>query len=79
MNENKKTLTLEEMEKVAGGLVVNDVAAKTYWVVRDDGTVIGPAPDAEHAIDYAKAFSGVSQRIISTDEYKKMFGHDLVW
>ena len=78
MSENRKTLTLDEMEKVSGGLVVNDTVAKKFWVVREDGTVIGPAPDQEHAIEYAKAFS-VSQRVITTDEYKKLFGHDLVW
>jgi len=78
MSENRKTLTLDEMEKVSGGLVVNDTVAKKFWVVREDGTVIGPAPDQEHATEYAKAFS-VSQRVITTDEYKKLFGHDLVW
>lgn len=78
MANEKKSLSLEEMKKISGGLVVNDKENNKYWVVREDGTVIGPAPDETHAKDYAKAFS-VSQTIITLEDYKKRFGRDLVW
>ena len=78
MANERKTLTPAEMEKISGGLVVSDKANNKYWVVREDGTVIGPAPDETYAKDYAKAF-GVSQTILTMEDYKKRFGRDLVW
>ena len=78
MANERKVLSLEEMKGVSGGLVVSDEKEKKYWVVREDGTVIGPAPDEANAADFAKAF-GLSQRVITLEEYKKRFGRDLVW
>lgn len=73
-----KNLTLEEMEKATGGIVVVDNANGKYWVVRNDGSVIGPAPNKEQAISFSKAFN-IRQAIMTVEEYKKKFGHDLVW
>lgn len=71
-------LNLNEMEKVSGGFVVEDTMANKYWVVRQDGSVIAPAPNKEQAIEFAKAFS-TSGTVITREEYKKRFGRDLVW
>ena len=78
MENKREKLTMEEMEKISGGLVVNDEINKRCWLVREDGTVIGPAPDEVSAADFAKAFS-LSQRAITPEEYKTRFGRDLVW
>lgn len=71
-------LKLNEMEKVSGGLVVDDPEANKYWIVRQDGTVIGPAPTEEQAISFAKQFN-TSPDVITMDQYKEKFGRDLVW
>ena len=78
MADMSRKLTLEDMEKVSGGLVVVDDANGKYWVVREDGSVIGPAPDEEHAVGFAKGFN-VSPTVITLEQYKKKFGRDLVW
>ncbi len=78
MADMKKELTFEEMGKVSGGIVVVDDANKKYWVVGNDGSIIGPAPTKEQAISFSKAFD-ISQEVITLEDYKKRFGHDLVW
>ena len=76
--ENRKELTAEDVKKVNGGLVVQDEAEKKYWVVGQDGKVLGPAPDEKAAILYAKILN-TSPKVITMEEYKKIFGRDLVW
>lgn len=76
--ENRKELNAAEMEKAAGGLVVRDDRENKYWVVGQDGKVLGPAPDEKSAISFAKTFN-TSSNIITVEEYKKRFGRDLVW
>ena len=61
-----KELKPEEMEKVSGGYVVNDEKENKFWIVRQDGTVIAPAPSKEQAIEFAKAFS-TSQAVITKE------------
>lgn len=78
MDNEKMKLNMEEMEKVSGGYVVEDGTGSKYWVVRQDGKVIGPAPTLDNAIDFAKAF-GVSTKVMTLEEYKNFFGHDLKW
>ncbi len=79
MNEMDTTkLNMEEMEKATGGYVVDNGTGDKYWVVRQDGKVIGPAPTLNNAIDFAKAF-GVSATVMTLEEYKNFFGHELKW
>ena len=75
---NTKELNLSEMEKVNGGYVVNDEANSKYWIVRQDGSVIAPAPSLEKAQEFAKDFQ-TSPSVMTMEEYKKHFGRDLVW
>ena len=58
--------------------MVKDPENNKFWVVRQDGTVIGPAPDEKSAVSFAKAFS-VSQTVISLEDYKERFGRELEW
>lgn len=74
MNE----LNLNEMEKVSGGLVVNDTEENKFWIIRQNGTVIAPAPSLELAIEFAKQFQ-TSPSVITKEEYKAKFGRELVW
>ena len=78
MSTEKKELNMEEIEKVSGGYVVDNGTGDKYWVVRQDGSVIAPAPSLENAIDFAKAF-GVSATVMTLEEYKNFFGHELKW
>jgi len=52
-NKEKKALCLDEMEKAAGGVVVEDEANK-YWIVRQDGTVVAPVQSLEDAVEFRK-------------------------
>lgn len=78
MENTNKELSMEEMEKGTGGLVVWDETKEKYWVVAQDGTVLGPAPDEKSAVSFANTFN-TSPMIITMEEYKKHFGRDLVW
>ena len=78
MENEKMELNLNEMENVTGGYVVDNGTGDKYWVVRQDGSVIAPAPSLEQAVEFAKAFS-VSTTVMDLDEYKKHFGRDLKW
>ncbi len=78
MDNEKMKLNMEEMEKVTGGYVVDEGTGNKFWVVRQDGSVIAPAPTLEKAIEFAKAFS-VSTTVMDRAEYKKRFGRDLEW
>ena len=76
--DNMRETNLDEMGKVSGGYVVNDAANSKYWIVRQDGSVIAPAPSEEKAIEFAKDFN-TSPSVMTMEEYKKHFGRDLVW
>ncbi len=76
--EKRKELTIEEVEKVNGGMVVFDEAENKYWVVGQDGKVLGPAPDEKAAVQYARIFN-TSAKVITMEEYKEHFGRELVW
>ena len=75
---NAREINLNEMEKVNGGYVVNDAANNKFWIVRQDGSVIAPAPSLEKAQEFAKEFQ-TSPSVMTMDEYKKHFGRDLIW
>ena len=75
-----KSVKLEDltMEDVEGGTIVEDNDGKTYWLVRQDGSVISPVPSKEKAIDFAHAYS-ISTQIMTKEEYARHFGRPLVW
>ncbi len=75
---NAREINLNEMEKVNGGYVVNDAANNKFWIVRQDGSVIAPAPSLEKAQEFAKDFH-TSPSVMTMEEYKKHFGRDLIW
>jgi hypothetical protein len=77
MNEPKQ-LNLDEMEKISGGYVVSDPENNKFWIIRQNGTVIAPAPNEAKAIEFAKDF-GTSPTILTLDQYKAKFGRELKW
>ncbi|MBQ6927570.1 MAG: hypothetical protein IJQ36_04595 [Oscillospiraceae bacterium] len=78
ISENKLNLKPEDLENVAGGLVVDDGDGQKFWLVRQDGTVISPVPSRELAIDFAKAYN-ISPNIMTREEYARHFGRELRW
>ena len=76
--EDRKELKPEELDKVAGGFVVDEGDGRKYWMVRHDGTVIGPAPTLENAIAFAKEFNE-SPTVLTREQYRARFGRELVW
>ena len=76
-NEQMEKLTLDDLAKASGGVIVDEGNGK-FWVVRQDGTVYAPAPSPEKAIEYAKTLS-ISTEVLTKDQYKKRFGRDLQW
>jgi len=59
-------------------VIVEDNDGKTYWLVRQDGSIISPVPSKEKAIDFAHAYS-ISTQIMTKEEYASRFGRPLVW
>jgi hypothetical protein len=77
-DNNMEELNLNEMEQVSGGLVVSDPEQNKFWIIRQNGTVIAPAPTEELAIEFAKQFQ-TSPTVITKEEYKAKFGRELIW
>ena len=73
-----KELELEDLEKVTGGWVVDDPEENKFWVIRQNGTVIAPAPTREQAIEVARQFN-TSPTVITKEEYKAKYGRELEW
>ena len=73
-----KDIDLKDLEKASGGMVVADAEGEKYWIVRQDGSVVAPAPTLEQAIEFAKALN-TSATVMTLSEYKAHFGRDLVW
>ncbi len=71
-------LSLDDVQLVTGGYVIEDKKTNKYWLVRQNGTVISLAPSKEKALEFIKAFNE-SATIMSLEEYKEHFGRDLVW
>ncbi len=71
-------LNLNQMKDIGGGYVVLDPKTNKYMIVRQDGSVVAPAPDQETAIRFARQFN-TSGTVLTLDEYKKKFGRDLAW
>ncbi len=78
MNKNLNELNPEELEQVAGGFVVGDQAQNKYGVIKQDGTLLAPAPSLEKAVEYAKAYN-LSTTVLTPEEYKKRFARDMQW
>ena len=77
MDQTKKVLLDEDLEAVSGGLLVDEEDGKRYWLVRQDGRVIAPVPK-EKGAEFAKAY-GISDRLLTKEEYRRMFGRELQW
>ncbi len=77
MDQRKYMLGDEELENAVGGLLVEEGDGKRYWLVRQDGSVIAPIP-IENGREFAQAY-GVSERIVTREEYRSMFGRELRW
>ena len=71
-----KELNLEQMEQVTGGVIV-DTGEEKLYIVRQDGTVVGPAPK-NMAESFAKTLA-VSMEVITAEEYEKRFGRPFQW
>ena len=71
-------LEMNDLEKVSGGLVVEDPVQNKCWIIRQNGTVIAPAPSREQAVEFAGQFN-TSTEVITLEEYRTRFGRDLAW
>ena len=69
-------LTPEELGNATGAAIVAD--GDKYWLVRQDGTVVAPAPSQAKAIEFAKTLS-ISTEILTKEEYAKRFARELRW
>ena len=76
MSNEAKELSIEEMESVGGGLIVEDTMGK-FWLVRQDGSIISPVSE-DNAVSFAKAFN-ISTEKISVSDYEKRFGRSFEW
>ena len=76
-NAQDVELSPEDLEKIAGGLVV-DCGSLRYKRVVDEktGEVIGNIWHTKDAQKLAER-NGLSTEVITMEEYKKRFGHDL--
>ena len=70
-----KELLDEYMDEVSGGILVMDEGRN--WLVRRDGSVIAPVP-LDKGAEFAKAF-GTSDRVVTKEEYRRIFGRELQW
>lgn len=74
MNTNTMELSMEELDKINGGLVVYRGLFDKCWVVNDQtGAVIGKY-SFEGDAKWAAGSKGVSTEVISEKEYYKRFG-----
>ena len=78
MADELKKLDDLELEDVSGGVIVDDGDGKKFWLIRQNGTVISPAPSKEKAVEFAQAYH-ISTQIMTKEEYARHFGRELVW
>ena len=76
--KNRQAMPLEELEKVTGGVIVDDGDGQKFWLIRQDGTVIAPTFGNDKAMEMAHTFN-ISPEILTKEEYKKRFGRELEW
>ena len=65
-----KELLDEYMDEVSGGILVMDEGRNEYWL-------IAPVP-LDKGAEFAKAF-GTSDRVVTKEEYRRIFGRELQW
>ena len=71
-------LNLNDLENVAGGLVVDCGWSRNYRIVDEKtGEIIDTNWFAPKNAQEVARFNGVSTDIITMEEYKKRFGHDI--
>lgn len=78
MDRKMRELTSEQLKQVNGGYVVSDKENNEYYMVRQDGSVIAPAPSEEKAQEFIKEYD-MSPTVMTKEEYKKRFGRDFQW
>ncbi len=78
MLKDMRELTEEQLKEINGGYVVDDKANNRCYIVRQDGSVIAPAPSVEKAAEFAKAYN-ISATVMTPEEYKKHFGREFEW
>ena len=72
---NKKELNMEEMNMVNGGTVVTGNDGR-FYAVDNLGCVIVSGGNRE-AVIYGARMSGLTQEVISEQDYEKKFGRKL--
>ncbi len=78
MSNEFQKLGDQQVEEICGGIIVEEGDGEKYWVVRQDGTVIAPAPSKEKAVEYAQAYHIIT-KIMTKEEYFNHFGRELAW
>lgn len=77
-DENKKALNIDDLENVAGGLIVDCGWSRNYRIVDEKtGEIIDTECFATKNAQEVARYNGVSTDIITMEEYKKRFGRDL--
>ena len=71
-----KKVNPDQLEQVSGGFVVSVEGKNEYWVVKQDGEKLVPAPTLEEAQKYAKQYN-ISSTVLTDKEYKEHYGRDL--
>ena len=75
---NALELSMEDMAQVSGGALVEVKENRdVLYLVRQDGTVIGPAPK-DKAAEFARTL-GVSVEKLTKEEYEKKFNRPFKW
>ena len=75
---NSRNPSFEELDKVMGGVIVDDGDGEKFWLIRQDGTVIAPTTGQDKALEMAHSFN-ISTEILTKEEYQARFGRELVW
>ena len=79
MSEKMEKLSPEQLEQISGGYIVSDENNNKYYLVKQDGTVLLPAPSKEKALEYAREYDTINSQLMTVEEYKKHFGRDFEW
>ena len=78
MEDNKMELSPEQLEEINGGIVVSDRENNKFYMVKQDGSVIGPAPSEEKAQEFIKSYN-LSTTVMTLEEYEQHFGRKFEW
>ena len=78
MDKKMMELSPEQLEAINGGIVVSDRVNNKYYMVKQDGSVIGPAPTEEKAQEFIKSYN-MSPTVMTLEEYELHFGRKFEW